>query len=389
MYHTGLWPLALITISLIWLLSQKVQTWKSIPFLAILWSFLALTYESCYALFAAGVGMLFIYQYLFKKQNRNNSLDYVFASFLISIPIALLQGGAVLNILQGALARFTGSQALVSVHDQTTEVFSLNWPPTIFSSTFGDLSIFNLHQLIVALLEIGPILFFVPFIMKWACKKITSGNWMIGSIAGSSLLGFLAAIFLRYNPSRDAITRLMEFSITFWYLFLIILLFDPEMELKRWVRILTIISLVMVSVSGFVNFFTQLSAIPKPVLSDHITGLDARISSEVWGTLPNNEIVFDPNALPGRASEVTGLPTVIWQYRQVLPFWEELYENPSLAGILQHQYRYVYIDERWWTGLSEAEKDSLSNPCIKVVAESSTGNEFRRLLDLEQCTSTS
>lgn len=389
MYHTGLWPLALIIIGLIWLLSQNINSWKSIPFLAVLWSFLALTYESCYALFAAGVGISFVLQFVFRKKSVNKPLIYIFASFIISIPIALLQGGAVLNILQGALARFTGSPALVSVHDLTAEVFSINWPPTIFSSTFGDLSIFNIHQLIVGLLEIGPILFFMPQIMKWAWKKAVAGNWMAGSIAASTLLGFLAAIFLRYNPSRDAITRLMEFSITFWYLILIINLFEPELELKRWVRILVIISLVMVSVSGIANFFSQISAIPNPVLSDHITGLDARISSEVWGILPNDEIIFDPNPLPGRASEVTGLPTVIWQYRQVLPFWEELYENPSLEGIRQHHYRYVYIDERWWNGLSEAKKDSLSNPCIKIVAEASTDNEFRRLLDLEGCAAAS
>lgn len=240
-------------------------------------------------------------------------------------------------------------------------------------------------QLIVGLLEIGFILFFIPMIAKWSLRKFKTGDWMIGVITVSTLIGFALSIFLRYNPSRDAIARFAEYAITFWFLFLIIILFSPDMLLKKWGRILAIVCMLPVSISGIANFTAQLSAIPKPVLSDHITGLDAQISSRVWGTLPVDEIIFDPNSLPGRASEVTGLPTVIWQYRQILPAWQELYDNPSWQGILKNHYRYVYIDERWWSELTDAEKESLSNDCIKVIAEASKDNEFRKLLDLVAC----
>ena len=388
MYHTSQWPLALVIISLIWLLSPKIKSWKSIPFMAILWSLLALTYESGYALLGAAMVLIFFYRLFNKKSGQLDSFNFVLTALFISLPIALLQGGSLNSIVQSALLKFTSSQSLISVHNKTAEIFSFNWPPTIFSPNFGDLSLFNPAQLMVGLMEIGPILFFIPLIMKFSQRKFTSGDWMIGCIAISTLLGFLAATFIRYNPSRDAIVRFSEYVVALWYFLLIPVIFAPDDVMKRWTRILAIGCMLLASIGGIANFLTQLSAIPKPVLSDHITGLDARISSQTWGKLPADEIIFDPNPFDGRASEITGLPTVVWEYRQVLPFWKELYDNPSLEGILHNNYRYLYIDERWWAGLTEAEKASLSNPCMRVVAEAAVDNEFRRLLDLEQCAAT-
>jgi hypothetical protein len=386
MFHTGQWPLALVIIGLIWLLASRVKSWKSIPFLTILWAQLALTDESSYALLAASLVILFLFLRLARKSQPVESFRQVLIALLISIPIVLFQGGALISIVQNTLLKFTGSQPLVSVHDKAASMFSFNWPPTIFSGTFGDLSLFDPSQLLVGLLEIGPVLLFVPLIVRWAVKKFTPGNWMLTWITLSTLIGFFISIFIRYNPSRDAITRFAEYAITFWYLFLIILIFSPGMEIKKWTRILAIGCSLLAAVSGVANFSAQFSAIPKPVLSDHITGLDAQISSQVWGSLPENEIIFDPNALPGRASEVTGLPTLIWEYRQILPFWYDLYKNPSLQGILQNHFRYVYIDERWWSGLTPAQRESLSDGCIQVIAQATADNEFRKLLDLGKCT---
>jgi len=389
MYHSGQLPLALVLIFLIWLLYKETIPLKSIPFLAIILSYLALTYESAYALLAASFILLYTLLRLKRKANHLDSLKPLLIALFISIPFAFLQGGSLLSLVQSAFFKFLGNQPQVSVHNLTEQVISINWPPSIFSTNFGDLSLFDPRQLMVGLLDIGPILFFVPIITKWAWKKFNAGEWMIGSIALSSLMGFLAATFLRYNPSRDAITRFSELVIVFWYMFFVILIFDSKNGFKKPVQVIAIFCLILVSVSGAANFLTQLSAIPKPVLSDHITSLDARISSQTWGRLPVDEIIFDPNPFDGRASVVTGLPTVVWEYRQVLPFWKELYDNPSLEGILQNKYRYIYIDERWWAGLTEAQKASLSNPCITVVAEAAVDNEFRRLLDLEQCATTS
>jgi len=389
MYHTGQFPFAILIICLIWLLSNRAKSWKAVPFMSIIWAQLALTYESAYALLAASLVVIFIYQYIIKRDRSVELLNFTLIALIISIPIALFQGGALISIIQNVMQKFTGSQSLVSIHDKVEQVFSFNWPPTIFSSNFGDLNLFNPAQLIVGLFEIGPIVFLLPFIIKRSIGKYKSDDWVIGFIILSTLIGFLAYIFLRYNPSRDAITRFSEFVMAIWYFLLIILIFEPNHVLKRWPLVFIVICTFLISISGLCNFFVQLSAIPNPVLSDHITGLDSRISSQVWGTLPENEIVFDPNSLPGRASEVTGLPTVFWQYRQVLPFWKELYEHPSLEGILENHYRYVYVDEIWWSRLTESEKKSLSKPCIQVVAEVTVEKEFRRLLDLGQCNLTS
>jgi len=168
MYHSGQLSLAMVLIFLIWLLNKEIKNWKSIPFLAIILSHLALTYESAYALLAAS--FIFLYTLLRLKRNacQFDSMKPLLIALFISIPFAFFQGGSLLSLIQSAFFKFLGNQPQVSVHNLTEQVISINWPPSIFSTNFGDLSLFDVHQLIVGLLDIGPILFFVPMLTPWA-----------------------------------------------------------------------------------------------------------------------------------------------------------------------------------------------------------------------------
>ena len=140
-------------------------------------------------------------------------------------------------------------------------------------------------------------------------------------------------------------------------------------------------------VSGLQNTWIQNSALTRPVLSDGIDGLDAQITNQVWGTLNQKDLVFDPGSNDWRATAVTGLLTASSINRQTTPLWNQLSHDPSLQGFIQNGFRYLYVDQGWWRALTDAQRISLTDPCIKTVAAASTDNDFqfRKLLDLGAC----
>jgi hypothetical protein len=122
------------------------------------------------------------------------------------------------------------------------------------------------------------------------------------------------------------------------------------------------------------------------VLGLKISGLDARISAQVWGQLPPESQIFD--RLPWRASMLTGLGTrAAISGLDMLPEWQSLDAEPAVIKFLVNDYQFVYADEAWWNGLSKSEQDDLLQDCVELVARSDTpdGKEFRMLLDLRQC----
>lgn len=397
MFHTGEYTLTFAIIILIWLLASRINSWKSLPILILLWAHLSLTSESAYGLMALAIVIYFLFQKVFKKPETQPSFNILGAALLASIPIAIFQGGALTEILRDILQSVINQRPIVtSSATAANSLIALNWPPKIISGNFTDLSVFNPAQLLVGLFELGPILFFIPAILKWSFKKFNSEQWMTGVIALFTLFGILIPIFFSVGMLRNSIIRFTTYALFFAYILFVNLLFEKDHFKKKAVKILAYFCTALMSVAGVGNFITQLSAIPKPVLSDHITALDAQICSQIWGKLSQTDTVFDPNGLPGRAVELTGIATVVKSghfyaidLSQNLPSWDELYIDPSLQGFLKNGYRYVYTDDAWWGGLSETEKNSLSAPCIRVIAEATKDNRFRRLLDLAQCKQTS
>jgi hypothetical protein len=393
MFHTGEYTLSFAIIILIWLLSTRIKSWNSLPILVLLWTHLSLTSESAYGLLALSIFVYFLFQKVFKKPAPQQSFNILLVSLIASIPIAIFQGGAVTEILRDGLQSIFNKQAVMPpIGTATTSFMAFNWPPTIISGNFTDLSLFNPAQLLVGLLEIGPILFFLPAIFKWGFRKFATEQWMTGIVALFALLGILIPVFISVGMLRNSIIRFTTYALVFAYILFIMVLFQQDHFKNKVVKILVYFCTVLMSVAGAGNFITQLSAIRNPVLAEHITGLDARICSQVWGKFSQSDVIFDPNGLPGRAVELTGIATVIkpGHFYKIdlslnLPAWDKLSANPTLQGFLNNGFRYVYVDETWWGGLSKAQKDSLSNTCIQEVAEAAKDNQFRRLLDLEQC----
>ena len=384
--HGGELPLALIIIGLIWLLTTNSINWKSIPFYFVLFAHLALTYESSYGLVILSLALVWLINKFVLRSRESSSINFVVIAAIISIPFAFLQGGTLFSIVQRIMPGSNYGQPAVIIHSAAETVFSLNWPPRIFSSHLGSLSIFSPGQLFIALIEIGPIIIFTPIITTWALKKWRADGWMIGVIILSTWLGFILSMFLSYNLSERDITRFSKHAIIFWMVMLIIIILDRTSGIKRCYKIAAPVLIAIMCIGGVVSGITQLSAISSPVLSDGIDGLDSQISSAIWGKLNQDDLVFDPS-LDWRATTLTGILTVASIYRDTTPEWKELSANPSLQGFIDGGYRYLYVDEMWWRFLSDEEKTSLSNSCIQIAAETQHEEtyQFRCLLDFKDC----
>ena len=242
----------------------------------------------------------------------------------------------------------------------------------------------------------------------------------MGVIIVSTWVGFIISMFVSYNLSERDITRFSKHALTFWILFFIIMLlkrdklwgkwtrrfaklfkqsksfwflvslktfFQKDKLWGRWTWWFAVFCTFLMLVSGIVSGWIQQSALLTSVLSEGIDGLDAQISSEVWGKLSQKDLIFDPGSNDWRATAITGLLTASSINRETTPLWNELSHNPSLEGFVKNNFRYLYVDQSWWRALTDAQKQSLSNPCIKVIANVSIDNDykFRSILDLSSC----
>ncbi len=384
--HMGEFPLNLIILLLLWYLADKFTSAKAVPLLAILFAHLALTYESTYGLLLVSLALAGAWLLLRKKSIPKAFWLFTLAA-AISLPFAVFQGGSLFSIFQGVFEKALGSRPAVIIHPDAESVFSFQWPPAIPTSHFGALSIVSLPQLLVGLFEIGPILFFSPSITRWIWKKFQQGDWVLGVVILSAWVGFIISLLISYNLSERDITRFTKHALLLWNLFFLIMLLQQEQGWGRWGRVLAVLSIALMLVSGLVNTWVQNSALNRPVLSDGIDGLDAQMTNRVWGTLDQQDLVFDPGSNEWRATTVTGLLTVSSMNRQTTPLWNQLSRDPSLQGFLQNGFRYLYVDQSWWRVLSDSQRSSLSDPCIRVVASASMDGDFqfRRLLDMGAC----
>lgn len=266
LFHTGEYTLTIAILVLIWLLSTRISSWKCLPILVSLWAHLSLTSESAYGLIALAIAPIFIYWKAISRAALPKSLNILSIALLISIPIAIFQGGAVTELIKDVIQGIRDTQpAAVTDATAASGLVALNWPPKVISGNFTGLSIFHPAQLLVGLLEIGPILFFLPAIIKWGFKKIRTEEWMSGAIILFILFGMLIPVFFSVGMLRNVIIRFAAYALVFAYILFILLLFNGELFTSKIKKYFALLCTILMSISGLVNFSTQLSAISNPV----------------------------------------------------------------------------------------------------------------------------
>ncbi len=388
MSHSGTETLALAIVLMIWLLvsvkSKPAAKWM----LGILFAFLALTWETTYGLLAVVIASIFIIRLFKRKKAKDVTLDTLVIAGIISIPIVLLQGGTISEMLKSNLSGFFTSTATINAEITEGGMFAFNWPPVIFSGHLGGLSIFDPAQILVGLCELGPSIFFIPWIWKWIRESTeASQKTMLTILFLSAGLGLLIPTFLTYQSSARDITRFSGYGLAVLIILFLLFIIENWKNQKNLLRFIEVISIGSMAVGGIVIGTVQLSAINKPVLAEGIDGWDARISSEIWGKLTGDGWIFDSASQNWRAAILSGNATLLSSDTFTEGDWDDLRENPRITEFLDHGFGYIYIDEDWWNGLEQADREELSQSCITEVArvENTENGILRRLIKITDC----
>ena len=385
MAHNGFGGSAGLIFLLLFLLAGRQRAWQAgIPFIILIASS-ALANEVNFVLLYAGILLVAL---LWIVQNRSirppRSAWFWLVVFILAGIFVLIQGGYITDAIAGRLlpsaaesdSYFQGGFAIV--------------PPTLISSHLGKLSIFNPIQLLVALIEVGPIILPLPLVLLWGYKAFREEQWFQAAMIASAIPSLLS-IFLEYrgNAGITATTRLLSnmfFGCGALGVPLVWLWLQDQTE---WKRSLTYGLAATTVLSGIVLFSIELIAIPHPVYSEFLSDMDARFYEEYWDRLsPASTWVFDPD--PSRGMTLFGRQTnalVGWGVE--MPAFTALRENPNPYRLQAAGYDYIYADKEFWKQSSA----QLNQPCVNVLktvdgAKLSHGEfvpDFRRLADISAC----
>jgi hypothetical protein len=393
--HAGPSTLSFAILLLAWMVAPRLKGPAAALILLILFSFWGLVWESSYGLFVIGGLGAALYWAWKGKWGQQPAVRWITLALVLSIPVALLQGGTITEMARGL---FSGSEIALAASAEASAVgesaslagFSLRWPPAVYSGHLSALSLFSPYQLLVAIFELGPLVLFAPWITWWAWKRYQEGDWMMGAAGLSAWTGFALPVFFSYQYDRD-IVRFTKHGLMIWTLILGFMLWDSRTRWLRAIRIPAAIALGLMVFGGLAVAGTELTAASQSVLTEEgITGLDSRVAGEAWDRLRPGSEIFDPQTW--RATMVTGRLTRVVASNMSFDYehsteWEELRSQPSVESLLESGYQYVYIDESWWAEIPETSRSSLSNSCVGVIAEKeqSEAGTFRRILDLGAC----
>ncbi len=386
MAYTGIAGSGILILLLILLTAGRWRHWGAGLVTVALVASLALANEIAFLLIGLGFGVVLIVRLFRRTGDRGwGGIAAWVGVFAGASLLAAVQGGLLSDILG---ARLRGG-SLASNYFDATPTFV--WPPAIVSAHLGSLSLFNVPQLVAALLEIGPVILISPLVACWGSKCLKLGRWYEASLIAASW-GSVLALFMAFRgPLFTATPRLMSG----WF-FACILYAVPlawvwlERRGDSW-KVVLVAAGGVACLGGLMMFGVQLAAIQKPIYATFITPMDAKMSQEYWNRLAPAGWVFDPVVY--RAPTVFGRFTdssPSWYTRS--PDWQALNDTPDPYKIRAAGFSYMYFDSDYWNALTPAQQLLFNTPCVLQIAqvngihsEKDYTKDFRRLLDIQAC----
>ncbi len=350
---------------------------------ALIFSSWGLLTEAELVLFLAGWGLVALVFMLRARSLRLPSSLYRWLGVIGAGSIlGFASGGAWTDLIAKSFQRLTTGSAPASYQ---TVGFTLAWPPAIVSSHLGVLSLLDPAQLLVALLEIGPVLLALPLLAWFGWRAFREGRWYESAAAAAAVLS-LSMVFVQFTGSTGVrnTPRLYVF-IPLAAVFAVPLAWWWAGRKADWVKAAAAALGMVAVLGGMVMFGIELMAAQTPVYSYFLTPLDDQMYAAHWNQLEKNALVFDNNV--SRATTLFGRFTnssLTWY--QVKPAWQALEKAPDPARLRAAGFDYLYLDESYWDKIGPAFQQALSSPCVKVVHEvSDQQGHFRRLVNIHDC----
>jgi hypothetical protein len=386
MAYTGIAGSGILILLLMLLTVHRGRHWGAVVISGAMLASLAIANEIAFLLLGMGtVVAAFVWLVAGGKRRGTAGMRSWLAIIASATVLAILQGGMLTEMLfvllrQGAATR--------SYFDPTPAAV---WPPALVSAHFGSLSVVSFPQLIVALLEIGPVVLVSPLVFAWGWRSLRLGRWFEASLIASSVGALVAAFIVFRGPLFSAAPRLMGgwfFACALYFIPLLWIWLKGHPE--AW-RIGALAVGFASCLGGLVLFGVQLPAIQTPTYATFITSMDAKMADQYWNALDPGDLVFDP--LVFRAPTVFGRftrssPTWYTRSRE----WEALNQNPNPFDIRAAGFTYLYLDGGYWEELEDQLQRALQDPCVVQVAQvdgirskSDYRKDFRRLLDIRAC----
>ncbi len=376
--------LALVLLLLLLLIFRRQMSKIGLIVITLLLAMWGLTAEAEFVLFALGLFTAFIILRAWRVEPAwRSELRIGIIMLAIASAIIIFQGGTITETVRGIL--LPGEEALSGIAGPSVG-FSLRLPPAIVSAHLGELRITRPGELLIGLMEIGPVLLLLPLIAWASIRWSKRGRFLYLAIAISTFFGFVIPLFLRYEVERD-ITRLTNYALMGWIL-LSVPLVNTFWHLKRphWIRaVITTVGMFIVF-GGLVVVGSVFTAIPRAVFADEIEPVDAAMTRLVWDELEPGAEVLDSRSW--RAVPITGRLTrsAVDSYAE-LSSWADLVASPDVQQVSDAGYRYIYVDEFWWDSMPEKARESYMDSCVKVIQElhDNAANGSRWLFDISEC----
>lgn len=366
------------------------QRWKnklSVGLSLILLAAMGLVNEILSMYVTAGIVGWIIVSWVSEKKIR---LNYKRGAWILialgSFLIALVQGGVLNSLLTQFVQKVifpTANQVQTTYHNFS---FAFVFPPTASTSHFGRLSLLNPIQLLLFLIEAGPILFLLPLAFPYLIKAICANRWLEAGFFSTIGFSFIMFFFLVTATRVDsAFNRAQSVFILVLKIFGVALVWMVLPKLRDIQKGILIALFAASMLSGIMIFGIQMVGMQKPVLSLFITELDAKIMSSYWGKLDKNYMVFDPNV--PRGVTVFGKANVSSiDFYERTPQWKALTANPDPYAAVTQGYGYLYYDDAYVRSLELPARDLLKNSCMVLMEDLSDWRWGDRwLYDIRGC----
>jgi hypothetical protein len=378
--------LSLIFLLLFLLTFNRWKDWKSIIVYVVLLASLELSNEVTFVMFLLGfLLMLVVYMVKNRTIKMPSELKLLFIAFFVAGLLTLFQGGVISGVFEGMFSRTFSPAGLDNTFHDVSFFFS--FPPGFVDAHLGRLSFLNPIQLLVLIIEIGPMLLLLWPTLIWGNKAMRAGRWMEAILVGMVVVSLgLAFIMMSFkSTSIGSLSRAQNTFLLIFRVFAIPFLFFWYPRRSDTVKIISAFLISITLLGGIVIFGLEMLSIQKPIISSYLEPLDAKILKEFWNKLDDKYMVLDPE--PIRAAVLFGRPTdaaITWF--EFKPEWNSLTNNPDPYAMQKAGFGYLFSDLNYLKSLPLSASKKLDVKCVKTLADYKDGSGGERILmDVRSC----